>query len=109
MDAAPLIERWKAEAARLRELGQEGLATFEERLVLDLEEWLADHAFEALTVAEAAAESGYSESAIYTMISEGRLRNVHSKGSPRVRRRDLPRKPGHRSATEFNLHRATGT
>jgi len=47
---------------------------------------------ETLTIGEAAAESGYSKSHLYTLLSEDSLANVGTKGAPRVLRRDLPRK-----------------
>lgn len=52
--------------------------------------WLAE-----LTVAEAAAEAGYSEERVRELIREGRVEgNRAGKAGPlRVRRCDLPRKP----------------
>ena len=47
---------------------------------------------EALTLGQAAGESGYTYSALEKMLRRGELPNVGERGSPRVRRGDLPRK-----------------
>ncbi len=49
---------------------------------------------ELLTLAQAASESGYSERRLREMIDEDSLPNAGRKGAPRIRRADLPRKPG---------------
>lgn len=57
-----------------------------------IEEKAYAHALEELTLQEAAAESGYSYSALQKMVAGGELENLGDKGSPRVRRSDLPKK-----------------
>ena len=59
----------------------------------EIEERALAHALEELTLRDAAEESGYSYSAIQKMVANGELSNLGDKGSPRVRRGDLPRKP----------------
>jgi hypothetical protein len=49
---------------------------------------------EELPIAEAAEESGLSVSALEKQIARGALLNSGDKGRPRIRRCDLPRKPG---------------
>ena len=51
---------------------------------------------EELTLGEAQEVSGFSYSALEKMVRRGYLQNVNKKGSPRVRRGDLPRKPSKR-------------
>lgn len=46
---------------------------------------------------EAALWSGYDVDSIGRMIREGKLTNHGNKNRPKVRRSDLPRKPGHRA------------
>ena len=58
----------------------------------EIEERALSHALETLTLRDAAEESGYSYSAIQKMVASGELTNLGDKGSPRVRRGDLPRK-----------------
>jgi len=47
-----------------------------------------------LTVPEAAVESGYSEAHLRDLAHQGTLPLVDGTGRMRIRRRDLPRKPG---------------
>ena len=58
----------------------------------ELEAALRQHEQEALTLQEASEESGYSYSALQKMVATGKLARVGNKHTPRVRRRDLPRK-----------------
>lgn len=89
-----LVDERREEAALYRRRGQEHLAAMAESYAEELEERLDEWQMETLTVAEAAEESGYSESQLYSLLSEEKLPNVGKKGAPRVRRGDLPRKPG---------------
>jgi hypothetical protein len=57
---------------------------------------VAEGEAEILTLAEAAQESGYSGDHLRHLIADGTLDNAGRKGSPRIRRGDLPVKPGHR-------------
>ena len=50
---------------------------------------------EMLTLAEAAETSGYAYSSLERMVRRGELPNAGAKGNPRIRRRDLPRRPPH--------------
>ena len=54
---------------------------------------------EVLTIGEAAATSGYSVDHIRHQVAEGKIPNIGVKGSPRVRRGDLPLKSGPRGRT----------
>lgn len=47
-----------------------------------------------LTLAEAAEESGYSRDYLGTLVRKGEIPNAGRKQAPRVKRSDLPRKPG---------------
>lgn len=46
-----------------------------------------------LTLDQAASESGYSKRRLRELIASEDLPNAGRKGAPRIRRRDLPRKP----------------
>lgn len=89
-----LIGSWRADAERLRAYGAEQAAAACERHAEQLEAALADKELEALSLAEAAEESGYSYSRIQELVADGGLENIGRRGSPLVRRGDLPRKPG---------------
>lgn len=94
-----LLDAWRAEAEMLRgRYGDERGARLCEVHADELEARLIMHLDEELTLQEAATESGYSYQHLRALIAGGQLTNVGRKGAPRVRRRDLPRKP--RSATQ---------
>ena len=92
-----LAKRWREEAKMLRHRGQDALAKMAESYVQDLETALRESELEALSLQQAADESGYSYSAIQKKVAEGELENVGDKNRPRVRRGDLPRKTRCRS------------
>ena len=89
-----LAARWREEAELLRRRGQPTLAAMAESYADELEEELRQADLEALTLKQAAEESGFSYSAIQKMVNTGQLPNVGDKHRPRVRRGDLPRKAG---------------
>ena len=92
-----LVDRWRTRAKSLREwAAAEGAAAAFERAAIELEAELADHDDEVLSLNQAAHESRYSAEHLRRMIREGKLPNAGRKGSPRIRRRDLPTKPGTR-------------
>ena len=78
---AALVARWRAQADAYEADGQPG-ASLLRRVATELEEALRAHALEALTVAEAARESGYSASQLRRRVP----------GPRAIRREDLPRK-----------------
>ena len=87
-----LLERWRSDAEVLRRCGHERTADLYDRHAKELERAVRAHEMEALTIGEAAAESGYSKSHLYTLLSEGSLANAGTKGAPRLMRQDLPKK-----------------
>lgn len=64
-----------------------------ESYAVELEQALQEHELDALTLQEAAAESGYTSDHLGRLIREGRVPNSGAPRSPRIRRADLPRKP----------------
>jgi hypothetical protein len=87
-----LVEAFRADAATLRDWGAIAQADAVERCASRLEAMLAERALEALTLAQAVSESGYSYSSLQKKLLKGELENVGTKGKPLVRRADLPRK-----------------
>lgn len=89
-----LVGQWHAEAETLRRRGApthgDALDSCAEDLELRLQEWL----HEPLELTEAAHESGYSYSTLQSKVASGELPNAGEKGSPRIRRCDLPQKGG---------------
>jgi hypothetical protein len=89
---ASLADRWRADASVLRRRGAVTLAELLDGCAAELEAWERERALELLTLEQASAESGYTYSAIEKMLRRGELVNLGKKGTPRVRRGDLPRK-----------------
>lgn len=88
-----LVSEWRAEAKLLRRRGAIGRAVAAESYAAEVEERSREYQLEALTLQQAAAESGFSYSTLEKMLRTGDLENVGRKRAPRVRRGDLPRKP----------------
>ena len=89
-----LAAQWRTDADTLRRRGAEVQAVALESCADDLEAAHREHALEALTLNEAAQESGYSYSTLQKKVASGELPNMGTKNCPRVRRGDLPRKAG---------------
>jgi hypothetical protein len=89
---ALLTTHWREEAQMLRRRGAEAQACVLEQCAEELEGALRESDLEALTLEQAAEESGYSYSALQKMVARDELENVGEKHKPRVRRGDLPRK-----------------
>ncbi|MFQ5680359.1 MAG: hypothetical protein ACE5HP_12980 [Gemmatimonadota bacterium] len=90
-----LPARWRGEAARLRVLEAHGQAATLEAAAAELEAATAEWGLAPLTLREAAAESGYTEDHLGRLLREGTVPNAGEPYSPRIRCRDLPRKPGY--------------
>lgn len=89
-----LAGEWEAEAELLRRRGAPHQAAALESAADDLRERIREWKVEPLTVAEAADESEYCERHLRELLSGERVPNVGEDGSPRIRRADLPAKPG---------------
>lgn len=98
-----LVERFHQEAEILQRWGAGTLAAAVETAAVRVEEAVVAWQNEELTVAEAAAESGYSTAHLRRLLAESRLENAGSTGRPRIRRSDLPRKPNRKTANEVDL------
>lgn len=90
-----LADHWEAIGDCLSEYGPDESAECLENAARDLREAVRRGMNEPLTLQEAAEESGYSRDRLGTLVRDGKLPNAGEPGSPRIRRRDLPRKPGH--------------
>jgi hypothetical protein len=90
---ASLTARWRDEATLLRRRGAEAQAALLESCADDLEAANREADLEALTLQEAAQESGYSVDHLGRLVREGRIPNAGQGWGPRIRRCDLPRKP----------------
>ena len=88
-----LPDRWRAEADVLDRRGAPQQAAVLRSCAEELEAYVREQALALLTLHEAAAESGFTRSAIEKQIQRGDIVNFGESGSPRVRRADLGRKP----------------
>lgn len=89
-----LSDEWREEAEMLRRRGADAQATALESAADDLEQAWKAWRQELLTVEQAASASGYSEAHIRRLLREGKIPNAGEEHHPRVRRADLPKKPG---------------
>lgn len=64
------------------------------RVADELEREYARQQIEPLNIQEAAEESGYSASRLYELVECGKIANAGQKNAPRIRRCDLPKRPG---------------
>lgn len=102
-----LAEQWRDEhAPLLRSYGDERGAQICEYHAGQLEEALHERESQPLSVAEASALSGFSQSHLYHCIEDGTLPNAGRRGAPRIRRADVPKKLGTRSQGLIPLERA---
>ena len=89
-----LPDEWRALAATLRAHAVESAANAYEKAAAQLEAALRQHGDEPLTLVQAARECGYSPRTIQRWIRKGVVQNIGRPNAPKVRRRDLPVKPG---------------
>jgi len=101
-----LVARWREDAELLSGHG----CISESKICLkhadELEATLQEWESEVLTVAEAAAESGYSQARLRELAREGKLPDARAPGSQGpigIRRRDLPRRPGRSRQSSSDL------
>ncbi len=97
MNPKDLPQTWREQAKHLRQLGAEGQACTLEWCAEELEAAWRAWELEELTIAQAAAESGYSEDHLRELVREEKIparRRNGSQGEILIRRCDSPRKPG---------------
>jgi hypothetical protein len=103
--AQELASVWRRRAADLRHwAAAEGAAVAWECAAKELEAALRCDGGELLTLAEAARESGYTVDHLGRDIARGKIPNAGRLHAPRVRRSDLPKKPGALSPPGRGLH-----
>lgn len=96
MTAHPLADQFRQIAATLRESGASQAADVWDVAAARVETYERTRALERLSLAVASEESGYSLDHLGYLIKTGVVPNAGEKYSPRILRRDLPRKPGGR-------------
>lgn len=95
MIPSDLVTSWREEAARLRaRYGDDRLAQLCETHAAELETAIIGSATDLLNLQQAARASGYSADRLSRLVREGKIPNFGRKHAPRVRRGDLPIRPG---------------
>ena len=92
-----LTERWRCHGEMFQRFGEEGIARAFSTCADELEAAVSVWGDELFTLEEAEQETGYTADALGRLIREGKIPNGGKAGSPQIRRRDLPRKPGRRN------------
>lgn len=87
-----LIVQWRELAEILRAEGCSEIAAARERCASELETSLHEHDSEALSVGQAASESGYSAEYLRRVLRDTPALNAGRPGKPLILRRDLPRR-----------------
>src|SRR5947209_1768830 len=92
-----LRQRWEVRRVMFAQFGAtvDG-AKLADEVLADLAALQQAQSAEAVTLKEAARLGGYSSDHLQRLVAEGQLENVGRKGRPRIRRADVPTRPGHR-------------
>lgn len=99
---ARLLLGWRGEVANLRRRGMEREAYLMDGMADDLESALRGMEQEALPLAEAAAESGYSPDHLGRLVRDGTIPNAGRKHAPRICRSNLPRRIARKSPEAYD-------
>jgi hypothetical protein len=87
------LSRWRAECERLQRLGAlVDPAKLLDEVLADAEALFGSEEHDALTLTEAALESGYSAGHLGRLVGSGTIPNAGRPNAPKIRRADLPRK-----------------
>lgn len=97
MTLADLIARWESRGADLARLrASVDAETIVAEFVADLTALDRVESVDVVTLREASRIGGYSVDRLQHLVANGQLKNAGQKGRPRIRRADIPTKPGHR-------------
>jgi hypothetical protein len=93
MIVAGLPAHWRERAAELERFAPAASQAF--RDAADQLDEALEGAEGSVTLREASRCGGYSIDALQRMVAAGRIENAGRKGRPRIRVRDVPKKPGY--------------
>lgn len=94
MTLRDLLDQWATTAVTLRRYAAGEQAATLEACSVEMSAVLEAIELEPLALEDAARESGYSAAHLRRLLAAGTVQNVGSADGPRIRRGDLPRKPG---------------
>ena len=98
-----LVGYWRTHATEIESYAPHAAGAFH-RAADQLEQALNQTALEALTLEQAATESGYSADHLGRLLREKKIPNAGRTHAPRILRRDLPRKLGGLTSRRADLH-----
>lgn len=96
MIVAALLSQWRSRASDLERYAPVAAQAFRDAAD-ELAEAL-NGAEETVSLKEASMLGGYPVDSLQRMVAQGRIQNFGRKGKPRIRRADVPLKPGHAAA-----------
>lgn len=96
MSLSEIRAKWEARRAEHARLDSHvSAARLIADVLADLEQLERSNALDAVTLAEASAIGGYSVDRLQHLVRSGTIANLGRKGRPRIRRGDVPIKPGY--------------
>lgn len=103
-----LVDRWLAEAETLERYADQRGAEVCRLHAAELREAIHRQESDTLALAQAAEVSGYSKDHLGALVRDGTIENAGRKNAPRVRRGDVPMKPGGRVSSGFDATAEAG-
>lgn len=94
---ATLVKRWRDRAGELAPYAPAAAEAFH-KAAEELASAIGD-ASDSVSLKEAHEIGGYSVDHLQRLVASGQLENVGKRGRPRIRRSDVPIKPGHQATT----------
>lgn len=94
MLVSDLPAEWRSRATELERYAPAAAQAFRDTAD-ELEESLKSNDEDGVTLKEASEIGGFSVDHLQRLVASGRLANLGRKGKPRIRREDVPLKPGH--------------
>ncbi len=92
-----LTKKWRGHANTFQRFNEQGIATAFSTCADELEAAVSVRGDELLTLEEAEQKSGYTADSLGRLIRQGKIPNAGKTGTPKISRRNLPRKPGLRN------------
>lgn len=94
-DPHALPALWRARADALDQYASTAAATTCRTLAEELELALRAEDNDTVTLAEAEKIGGFTADWLSRLIRQGKIENLGKRGAPRIRRSDIPYRPGH--------------
>ena len=103
MLVSALPTHWRARATELERYAPAAAQAFKD--AADQLDDALQSKVDTVSIKEVAALGGFSTDHIQRLVSSGRIENVGRKGRPRIRRNDVPTKPGHAALQRAKLQK----